>query len=116
MIEYINECAGCAAELGCDGRACRYMNVPRFYCDGCGAEKEGRDRTKRQSADEVLYEYDGNELCIECLFNEFPRGEADEETECGGCGSGAYGSELAEVDDRRLCKQCLAKEFERVSV
>lgn len=113
MVEYINECVGCAAELGCGGEACRYRHMPRYLCDGCGVAKEAHDRVKRQSAGEVLYKYDGDMLCMNCLFNEFPHG-GDEETECGRCGDGAYGCELAEYGGRRLCKWCLAKEFERI--
>lgn len=55
MIKYENECVGCPTEMGCIGSACRYMNVPHYYCDECGYE-----------ADE-LYEYYGDELCLYCL-------------------------------------------------
>ena len=49
-----NECVDCPPELGCLGDSCPYKNVPRFYCDEC--------------EDEVtLYEYDGEELCLECI-------------------------------------------------
>jgi hypothetical protein len=33
--------------------------VERFYCDKCGEEA-------------TLYEYDGKELCAECLLEEIP--------------------------------------------
>lgn len=47
-----NECVCC--DLPCIGNACPYMNVPRFYCDKCDDET-------------TLYEYEGQELCIDCI-------------------------------------------------
>ena len=54
-----NECVDCPPELGCLKDACPYKNVKRFYCDKCGYE-------------ETLYEYDGEELCIECITKRLP--------------------------------------------
>ena len=50
-----DECVDCG--LPCLGSSCKYKNVERFYCDKCGEE-------------DVLYEYDGLELCIECIKGE----------------------------------------------
>ena len=50
-----DECVDCG--LPCLGSSCKYKNVERFYCDECGDE-------------ETLYEYDGRELCIECIKGE----------------------------------------------
>ena len=47
-----NDCVGC--QLACIGSACPYSNVTHFYCDACEEET-------------TLYEYDGRELCIDCI-------------------------------------------------
>ena len=52
MREYVDECVCCGKP--CIGSACRYKNVPHFYCDDCGEET-------------TLYEFDGEELCINCI-------------------------------------------------
>lgn len=49
-----NECVGCPAEIGCAGGTCPYSKVIHYYCDNCREEK-------------LLYEYDGKELCIDCI-------------------------------------------------
>lgn len=55
MVKYENECVGCTSiGLHCIGSSCRNRNVPHFYCDECGEEKE-------------LYEFDGEQLCISCI-------------------------------------------------
>lgn len=53
-----NECVGCPPELGCFGNACPNRNVVRIYCDRCNAETK-------------LYRYYGEEICGECLLEEF---------------------------------------------
>lgn len=47
-----NDCVDCG--LPCLGRACPYMKVEHFYCDECGDETQ-------------LYDFDGQELCLECI-------------------------------------------------
>ena len=54
MREYSNECVGCPPERGCLGDSCPNRHVLRFYCDGCDEETQ-------------LYEYEGEELCIDCI-------------------------------------------------
>ena len=49
-----NECVGCPPELGCLGESCPNRNVPHFYCDKCKEE-------------EVLYEFEDGEYCIDCI-------------------------------------------------
>lgn len=70
MIEYVNECVGCAeVGLPCMGRSCPNRRVPHYYCDECGEEA-------------VLSEYDGMELCCKCyarLTGEAGDGEEGEE-------------------------------------
>lgn len=57
MIKYEDECVGCPPEIGCRGNACSNRNVPHYYCDDCGDDVED------------LYEYDGEQLCLECLLD-----------------------------------------------
>ena len=47
-----NECVDCG--LPCLYEACKYYSVTRFYCDECEDEA-------------TLYEYDGEDLCLECI-------------------------------------------------
>ena len=56
MKEVQDECVGCG--LYCLGSSCPNRNVVRFYCDKCGDET-------------TLYDYDGQELCADCLLEEF---------------------------------------------
>ena len=65
MKQIENECVGCPPEMGCLGSACPNRNVIRYYCDECG--KEG-----------TLYEYDGEELCADCLLEAVPKVEGSE--------------------------------------
>ena len=55
----ITESDCCDCGLPCMGRACKYYEVTRYYCDQCG--EEGR-----------LYEFEGRELCIDCIAKELP--------------------------------------------
>lgn len=59
MKKIENECVGCKdSGLPCIGNSCPYRNVIRFYCDRCGNEDK-------------LYYYDHEELCIDCLLENF---------------------------------------------
>ena len=49
-----DECIGCPPNMGCIGNLCPYKNVVRYYCDKCGYE-------------DVLYEWDDCELCLDCI-------------------------------------------------
>ena len=51
MKEITNECVDCG--LPCFN-SCPHKNVTRFYCDKCNNETQ-------------LYNYDGQELCIDCI-------------------------------------------------
>lgn len=66
MIKIENECVGCPPGMGCIGDACRYKNVPHYYCDKCGDEA-------------TLYEYDGRELCVDCILELLTVVEGSEE-------------------------------------
>lgn len=59
MIIYEDECVGCPTELGCMGNACPNRNIKHLYCDKCGDDVE------------KLYKYDGQEICEDCLLEEF---------------------------------------------
>lgn len=59
VIRNEDDCVGCG--LPCLGNACPYKNAPHLYCDKCGEEYE------------VLYKYDCEELCKDCLLEEFPK-------------------------------------------
>ena len=52
MKRILNECVDCG--LPCMGNSCPHRNVPRYHCDKCGKE-------------EVLYEFEGEELCKDCI-------------------------------------------------
>jgi hypothetical protein len=60
MKKVLNECVGCPPEIGCLGSTCPYRNVTRYYCDECGEEEQ-------------LYEYDGKELCLDCIEKELTK-------------------------------------------
>lgn len=66
MKKIEDECVGCA-DLGlpCLGLGCPNRNVVRFYCDRCGCEDK-------------LYHYNGEELCEECLLENFETVEGSE--------------------------------------
>lgn len=57
MINYENDCVSC--DLPCVN--CGLKHNPHLYCDGCGDEVE------------ELYKVDCEELCEECLKNNFEK-------------------------------------------
>ena len=61
MVTYENECVHCG--LPCLGPDCPNLNVKHYYCDNvnCGADVD------------VLYEYDGEQLCEDCLLKTVPK-------------------------------------------
>lgn len=59
MIKFENDCYDCA--LHCRGSTCRNRNVPHFYCDECEDETE------------ELFEYDGEQICQDCLISTVPK-------------------------------------------
>ena len=62
MIKYENECCGCATEsYPCLGDSCPNRYVMHLYCDKCKDDVE------------LLYNYDGEELCEECLLGSFKK-------------------------------------------
>lgn len=60
MIKYENQCVGCATEsYPCLGDSCPNISVPCLYCDECEEEFD------------QLRDYDGEQLCDNCLLNKF---------------------------------------------
>ncbi len=57
MVKYENECVSCG--LPCLGSGCPNRHVRRLYCDDCQEETD------------KLYQYDGKELCLDCLLENF---------------------------------------------
>ena len=53
---YENECVDCG--LPCLYESCPYYNVEHIVCDICGEETK-------------LYHYDGQEICAECILQDF---------------------------------------------
>lgn len=58
MIRYENQCCDCAVPLyPCRGSSCPLRHVKIYECDECGEEVDAGE----------LYDFDGEELCIECV-------------------------------------------------
>lgn len=57
MIYYENECVGCG--LPCLHGLCPHYRVKHFQCDFCKTE------------DVKLYDYNGWQICEECLLGKF---------------------------------------------
>ena len=55
MVKYEDECLHC--DTFCIGDGCPNRRVPHCYCDRCGEE-------------EKLYEFDGMQLCSDCVLSE----------------------------------------------
>ena len=62
MIRYENDCVGC--DIPCID--CGRKRTPHYYCDKCGWEYD------------TLYQYDDEQLCIDCLTSKFKK-VSDEE-------------------------------------
>lgn len=59
MYKIEDDCVDCG--LPCLGDSCPYRNVTVNYCDECGEEYE------------FLYDYNGQELCKDCLLETVPK-------------------------------------------
>lgn len=58
MVRIENQCCDCAVPgYPCMGSSCPRRHVRIYECDDCGVELEQGE----------LYEYDGEELCIDCI-------------------------------------------------
>ena len=66
MIIFESDCCDCAVPgYPCVGKSCPRYSSPHYYCDICKEEK-------------VLYKYDGEQLCIECIENKLEIVEGSE--------------------------------------
>ena len=63
MIGVENECVDCG--LPCLYESCKYYKVVRYYCDCCNDEVG------------VLYYFDEQELCIDCIERRLERVKFD---------------------------------------
>ena len=57
MIIFEDECVSCPPEMGWLGDSCPNKRVPHYICDKCDEE-------------DVLYEFEGRQLCADCVLNE----------------------------------------------
>ena len=64
MVKFENDCVSCG--LPCLGSTCPNRNVPHFYCDDCKSEVYEGD----------LFEFGGEELCIDCIKDRLPKVKA----------------------------------------
>lgn len=64
-MERISECTDDCG-LPCLGSICPYHEIHRFYCDECGDES-------------VLYEYEDQQLCPDCLCKKFKKVEGSDD-------------------------------------
>lgn len=62
MVKYKDECLHC--DTVCIGDCCPNRRVPHCYCDNCGEE-------------EKLYEFDGRQLCRDCVIRLLDEVEVD---------------------------------------
>ena len=91
-IRYEDYCVGCPPEMGCLGEHCRNRNVPVWYCDSC------------EDNDIDLWDYDGQELCKDCLLKEIPKAHP-EDCICDDCKEEAI--DLYDYEGQYLCEECL---------
>lgn len=61
MIRYEDECCSCATEsYPCWGDSCPRRNVPHYFCDHCGHERD----------EDELTEVQGEYICLSCIVKE----------------------------------------------
>ena len=61
MVRFENDCCDCATPAyPCRGERCSLRHVPHFYCDKCKSEVDEGE----------LYEYAGEEMCLDCIRDE----------------------------------------------
>lgn len=57
-VKLIDECCNCASPgFPCIGDRCELRHVPHYICDKCEDDVE------------VLYWYEGEQLCRDCIFD-----------------------------------------------
>lgn len=63
MIVIESDCYDC--DLPCIFEACPHYRTVHYYCDKCETE-------------DILYEFEGEQLCVECILEQLERVEYDE--------------------------------------
>lgn len=63
MLKFESECVDCPSEISCLGNSCPKRNILHLICDCCYEDAE------------ELYEYDGEQLCEDCLLDAVPKVE-----------------------------------------
>lgn len=62
MVREINDCCDCAVPgYPCMGDSCPRRHTIAYECDRCDCECD------------ILYDYDGNQLCKDCLLEVVPK-------------------------------------------
>lgn len=57
MIQIENDCCGCAVPVyPCLSDSCHLKHAKHYYCDECESEVD------------ILYQFEGEELCGECIL------------------------------------------------
>lgn len=64
MIKVESDCYDCG--LPCLYESCSHYKVTRRYCDECGSEQD------------VLYWWDGQQLCLDCIEAQLERVDFDD--------------------------------------
>jgi hypothetical protein len=59
MVRFENDCVDCGKPCF---SSCPYLRVAHFYCDKCGSEVD----------EDELYEFAGEEMCLDCIKDELP--------------------------------------------
>lgn len=64
MVREENDCCSCATPgYPCIGESCSLRHAKHYYCDCCKNEFNVAD----------LYDYDGEQLCEDCLLEKVPK-------------------------------------------
>lgn len=96
-----NDCVGCERCRGCG----RKYDYKRYFCDSC-------DDTADE--DNPLYDYEGEELCKNCLLERLTSKICDDmdDTRCSDCGS--EDENMYFFEGKWYCEDCVLKQFEKV--
>lgn len=88
----VDGCVDCG--LPCMGKSCPYWEVEERFCDKCGEETS------------QLYEYNGKELCEDCLLD----AAKPAINTCEECRTPEQ-AELVEYEGKHICVDCLAQKL-----
>lgn len=96
-VQNIVGCCDCATEsFPCLGSLCPNLQpYEQIVCDDCGEETS-------------VYEYDGAELCIDCILKRLPVSDA---IYCAHCGDA---DTVRWFHGRQLCAACIEDELQEV--